>query len=568
MLRKGDRPFSMLSKLFIRNLATIENMEVSFEKGLNALTGETGAGKSIVVGGLELALGERPGSNVIRSGTNLALAEAHFLPPFPPRVKTILTKELELEYGSGESLVLRRELSRKGKNRCFINDQMVAAGELKRVGELLVDFHGQHEHQSLFHTPAHLAALDAFGGHRDLIDRYSRSYNEVQSLRRRKRELDDAARDFEKRLDYLNYQIEEIENLDPKPGEIAELEQEEKRLAHAETLARAAADAYALLYEGDEGKDRMPVIQLIDQVSRLVDEIAEVEPGFTEPASSLGETRVSLQELAFSLRDYSERTNADPGRLDELIARLESLRHLTRKHGGTEESLFAALEEMKKDRAKMTRDDAERREIDGKLDRKEKGLEGKAAELSRKRKKAEERFSKKIMSLLEGMAMKKARFTVSMSSLDRPGPEGMDRVEFLLAANPGLPAAPLRKVASGGELSRVMLAIKSMLADRDAIPTMIFDEIDAGISGETCGRVGRVMEKLAASHQLICITHHAPIAARAGTHVSVRKTTRRGRTFTELVPLAGKTRLEELARMLGGKDTAAALDLARELLPP
>lgn len=556
----------MLKSLTIQNLATIETLTIEFSPGLNALTGETGAGKSVLIGGLEMALGERSSSESIRAGQNLAVVEAVFAPPLPRPLDRLLHEELELEGSADENLTLRRELSRSGRNRCFVNGQMVGVSDLKQIGELLVDFHGQHEHQSLFRAGAAREALDAFAGDRDLLEAYRAIWAEAADLRRRKRKLEEDAADFERRLDYLQYQIDEIEKLAPRPGEIAELEQEEKRLARAETLTRAAAEGYAILYEGVD-EDHPGVLAELREVSRRLAELGEVEPDFAASLGRLEESRAQIEDLAYELRDYADRVQADPERLDEVIGRLEALRRLQRKHGGSEEALFAAWEKMTAERDQMRRDDAERDTIDAALAQAEKRLRAAGETLGKSRRQAGDRFGKTIATLLREMRMEKARFVVQIEALAEPGPEGLDAVEFLLAANPGLPPAPLRKIASGGEISRVMLALKSALAARDAIGSLVFDEIDTGLSGETARRVGSLMEKLGQSHQILCITHHAPIAARAAHHASVRKRVGREATFTDIVALQGQERIDELARMMGSDAGAeAARELARQLM--
>ncbi len=556
----------MLKTLTIQNLATIEHLCVEFHGGLNVLTGETGAGKSILIGGLELALGERSTSEAIRSGENFAVAEAVFDAAIPKAAAKLITQELEVELASEENLVLRRELSRSGRSRCFINGQMVAAAGLKRVGELLVDLHGQHEHQSLFHAATHRAGLDAFANHDELLAAYEQCWREVTRLRRRQRELREAAHDFERRLDYLNYQLEEIEKVAPAPGEMAALEQDEKRLAHAEALARAAAEGYAILYEGLADEQPSLLAQLREAEKR-VEEIAEVDAGFAASIGKIEEIRAALDDLALTLRDYADTVQADPQRLNETISRREAIKRLARKHGGGEQQLLAAWETMKQERDQMRHDDAERLEIDAKLVRADSELQTAGQKLRQSRLKAAEKMRKLVVAVMRELAMEKAQFDILLEPLQEAGADGLDRVEFLLAANPGLPPAPLRKVASGGELSRVMLALKSTLAARDAIPTLVFDEIDAGISGETTLRVGKVMEKLAESHQILCITHHAAIAARARNHAFVKKIIRHDTTYTEVETLTGQAHVDELARMIAGDTpTPAAKELARQLM--
>ena len=557
----------MLKRLSIQNLATIESLAVEFAPGLNALTGETGAGKSILIGGLELALGERASAETIRAGQSLAVVEATFAEPLPAALGALVRNGLELEWPPGEPLTIRRELSRSGRNRCFINGQMVGVTELKTIGEWLVDLHGQHEHQSLLRSHAARSALDAFAGHEKLVEAYAAAWAESRRLRHRRDELDAAAADFQRRADYLDFQLQELDKLDPRPGELAELEQEEKRLAHAETLTRAAAEAYCLLYAGAGGEEGPSALALLREVERRLTEIGHVEPIFAAQTTQLAETRVLLEDLAFSLRDYAEEAQADPERLNAVIGRIEALRKLARKHGGTEQTLHAAWAALREERERMTADDVERRTIEKQLARAESDLHSAGAELSTSRQRAADRFAKGVLKILRELCMEQSKFELSFEPHAEPQSDGLERIEFLLAANPGLPLAPLPKVASGGELSRVMHALKSTLAARDAIPTLVFDEIDAGISGEASRRVGALMERLGATHQVLCITHHAPIAARAAWHAVVRKKSGRGATFSEIAVLDHAERVEEIARMMAGEASpAAARELARELM--
>ncbi|MEN6626464.1 MAG: DNA repair protein RecN [Candidatus Sumerlaeia bacterium] len=554
----------MLKRLAIQNLATIERIEIDFAAGLNALTGETGAGKSILIEGLELALGDRASAESIRAGEKMAVVEAIFAPPLP-KATLALAREIGLEIESGEPIEIRRELAASGRNRCFINDQMVAVADLKTIGEALVDFHGQHEHQSLFRPDAARVALDDWAGHEKLLSTYREAYDDERRLQKRRAELEEAARDFDKRVEWLDFQLEELEKISPRLGEIAALEQEERRLAHAEALGRAAGEAYALLYEGAD--EQASALAQLREVRRRVAELAEIETEFAEALARLGDHESGLEDIAYALRDYREKIEADPERLNEVIGRLESIRRLARKHGGDETQLLAAWDKLKAEREQMTRDDADRRAIDADLQKAAKKLEQAAGALTAARAAAAERFGKAVESALRQLNMEKARLAVTLEPLPEPAADGADRIEFLLAANPGLPPAPLRKIGSGGEISRVMLAIKSAMAGRDAIPTMVFDEIDAGVSGEAARRVAALLERLADSRQILCITHLAPIAARAASHVSVRKSVRGKATYTEAEPLTNNDRVEELARMMGGDGNAkSARELARQLM--
>ncbi len=554
----------MLKSLSIQNLATIESLAIEFAAGLNALTGETGAGKTVLVEGLELALGGRASADVVRAGERLAAVEAEFVGPLPEGLGALLER-FQIEHAEGEPLVLRRELAAGGRSRCFISGQMVGVGELRQLGELLVDFHGQHEHQSLFRPDAARGALDAWGNHEDLLRRCREAYEAALGLRRRRAELEAAARDFEKRAEWLDYQLEEFERVAPQAGETAALEREEKLLARAEALGLAAAEAYGLLYEGED--ERPAVLALLSEVRRRVEELAEVEPTLADGPEKLAGAAAALEELAYTLRDAAERIEADPERLERVIERLEGIRKLTRKHGGNEAAMLAAWGALREEREKMSRDDAERREVAGRLAEAEAMLAAAAAALHTARAAAAARFAREVEGHLRQLAMERARLEVALEPLDTAGPEGADRVELLLAANPGLPPAPLRRIGSGGEISRVMLAIKTALAGRDAIPTLVFDEIDAGVGGEAARRIGHLLERLGRDHQVLCITHLAPIAARAAMQFQVSKRIGRGATITRVDPLAGEARLAELARMMGGDGAArAARDLARELM--
>lgn len=560
----------MLRRLHIENFAIVERAELRLEAGLNAITGETGAGKSILVGALELVLGGRGSSEVIRAGAAVATIEAEFEAPFPDEVGALITEQLGLEWSDGDALTIRREISAKGRSRCFIAGQLVNVGDLASLGALLVDLHGQHEHQSLFRLAAQRAALDASGGYEALLGTYKTAFAEFGRLDDRREELAEAARDFESRLDYLNYQIAELEEIDPRAGELAELESEEARLANAEALAEAAARAHALLYEGI-GEESASVISALAEARRALERIAAMDADAAGMTEKCAELEALAEDLAFAARDYGEKLEANPARLEEIIARTEAIRRLARKHSaqdeGVEEALTQTLAELTAERERMHRDDTERREIDAKLAEAETELKKAAAILTTARQGAAEKLARAVGKTLARVAMEKAKFEIAVEPADGFGADGADRVEFLLAANPGEGSKPLRDVASGGELSRTMLAIKAALARRDAIPTLVFDEIDAGISGETSARVGEVMAKLAQSHQIVTITHHAAIAARAGHHISVRKETRRGRTQMTPVTLDADARLEELSVLMGGDGAGqAGRELARQLL--
>lgn len=549
----------MLKRLMLKNLATIASLTVEFGAGMTALTGETGAGKSMLIGGLELALGERASADRIREGENLAVAEAEF--HCSPERFSLNPWQDVLDWDATEPLVLRREISRQGRSRCFVNDQLVTVQQLKEIGEWLVDLHGQHEHQSLFNLDAQRGALDDFGGHGDLCDAYRKSWENWHQLARRQRELESASADFERQRDFLQFEYDEIEKVDPQAGEVDALRQREALLAQADALREAALGGYATLYEGS---DECPsVLGQLRKLTGSLEPLVELTPKLGEAVERLESVRVELADLADLLQQCAEEGEEDPEALETTIKRLESLKALMRKHGGTEASLLTARERLRAELDGMSHNDREREEIGAQLSEAWAQVEKDAGKLGKARAKAARALEKAVGPLLGQLCMEQARFEIACKPCDKPTQHGAEQIEFLLAANPGLPLAPLRKVASGGELSRVMLAIKTALAGRDQVATLVFDEVDAGISGEATQRVGLLLAQLGAMHQVLVITHHAPIAALAGAQQRISKRVKARDTFTQVDELTREERLDELARMMEG-DRAG--DAARELV--
>lgn len=557
----------MLRSLHISNLAVVESAEMEFGPGLTAITGETGAGKSVLIGALELALGGRGSSDSVRAGEKLAVVEARFDPPLPREAVRVIREELGLDWNESDALGIRREVSAQGRSRCFVADQMVGVGDLARLGDELIDLHGQHEHQSLFRLGAQRAALDAYGDHSKLLGDYRGHYERWGELRRRREDLEIRAAEFERQLDFLNHQIGELEEAAPREGELAELEAEEARLANAEALATAAQEVYALLYEGDGG-DGPSAAGLVSAAKRALARIARLDASQEALEERAAEIEVLLDDLAATVRDYGERCEADPSRLEHVIARSELLRKLLRKHGQANEAgLEARFVELQAERDALRKEEIERGGIDAELAAAEAAMKTAAEALSNARAAAAGRFSKQVSQMLARVGMEKSAFETVVRSLAEFGADGRDHVEFLLAPNVGEGKKPLKDTASGGELSRTMLSIKTVLAAKDGVPTLVFDEVDAGISGETAAQVGTLMEELAGVYQVVCITHHAAIAARAGLHLSVSKSAEGGRTRTRVERLTREARLEELSRMMGGDGRSeAGKKLAAQLM--
>lgn len=563
----------MILELTIRNLALIDELRVPFQAGLNLLTGETGSGKSIIIDAMNLALGERASVDSIREGSDQAFLEA----AFDLRMRPSIIRALEVvghECPDGV-LVLSRELNRSGRSLCRINGRVATLAQLKAVADLLVEMHGQHEHQSVLAPARQLDLLDAFGGAglRALRDQVGAAHARWARARGLLKETEAAIQADQRELDFWRFQVEEISAVRPDPAEEEALIQERRRAQHAERLSRAVESVREL--DADEGS----ALDLISAAIERFRGLEGIDPELDRLAASLSELLLQLREASTTARGFSDRWQVDAGRLEAIESRLHQLERLKAKYGG---SLQAALDEAQRLGERLdavaNRDDrlatlrAEEAELGA-------GLAGAAAALSRQRVKSAARLQRIIERELATLNMPRVRFAVRVSQQDDPdgvlidsrrvrcSASGADQVAFLMAANPGEPQLPLDRAASGGELSRVMLALKAVLADADDTPTLILDEIDTGIGGETANRLAEKMASLAKSKQVICVTHLAAIAARADHHLAVAKSLQRGRHLTGIKALQPEERIEEIARLIAGERvTAAARASARELL--
>jgi DNA repair protein RecN (Recombination protein N) len=549
----------MLHALHIENLAIIDRLEVHFTAGLNALTGETGAGKSILIDALNLALGERADPTLIRAGAEKLRVNAVFELPNDAELRALLD-ELGVEPEEG-LLYLSREVQAGGRSIARINGQPTPLNALKAVGERLVDLHGQHEHQSLLKPSSHLEFLDRWLGEPALSLR-AQVRETVQALRQAERELAELTereREREQMLDLYRFQVDEIRKANLQPGEDEQLETEERRLTHAEKLIALAGGAYDALMSENGAYDQAA------HASRNLTEIARIDPSIAEWGDMLEGALAQIEEVARNLRAYAESIEYDPARLEEVIARLELIKRLKRKYGDTIEAVleYAAHAESK---LHALETQTERREA---LEAQIAELQARAValceQLSQLRKAGAQRFAETVQACLRDLAMERAEFLVEV----RPKPmdaSGADSVEFLFSANPGEPPRPLSKIASGGEMSRVMLALKTALADAAPVPTLVFDEIDAGLGGRTAHAVGEKLAELARHCQILCITHLPQIASRARYHLAIEKQTDGDTTRVQVHSLEGEARVHEIARMLTGEPTETALQHARELL--
>ncbi len=550
----------MLTELRIRNYAVIEDIHVELGPGLTVLSGETGAGKSIIVGALSLLLGERAAADVIRAGEDRAIVEGVFDLPDDPLLRA-RCDELGIDL-SDDCLILRRELQREGRNRAWVNGSPSTAGLIAELGGALVDLHGQHEHQALLRPAPQRRIVDRFAGAGPLAADVRSAW---EALRISRIELDEVRRrvaEARENAELLRRKAREIETAELKPGEEDSLSAEIRRLEHSEELLALSGELHEEIY-GGEGA----VVDRLGGLRRALDSLLRIDPETSEIEELYETGRATLDELGRRLRDYRFRVEHDPGRMASLRQRQDLLYRLRRKYGGTLADVEA---EGRRARAELdsietSADEIERLEVEERHRRE--ALSGLASELGAVRRQAAERLERDVTVQLPDLGMPGGRFRVELTSLDEPGPDGAETIRFLVSLNPGFEPGPLSRVASGGELSRVMLALKSVLASVDGVPCLVFDEIDAGIGGRIAHHVAGRLGRVAGSHQVFAITHLAQIAARADAHLRVEKVEQNGRVATRLIRLEDEARVEELARMLGGDpESDVSLRHARELL--
>ncbi len=555
----------MLSVLKIKNIALIDELEIEFGPGLNLLTGETGSGKSIIVDSLGALTGERISSDLIKAGADKAHIEGIFaIDPSPELKSAIDASGIELD---GTELLVRRELSRSGKNRVFINDQLVTAAFLKNIGSLLVDIHGQGEQASLMEPASHLAMLDDFaavGQHRAEVAEAFAKWATVRS------ELEALKRDEAEKLqlvDILRFQIDELQNASLTPGEADELENEKRRQNNVEKLSTLSAEAFTTLYEMDGSS-----VETLGQVTRRIEELAEFDAQFREHLESVRSVQAILDDVAIAIRDFCGRLEFSPDRLAEVDDRLAEISRVIRKYGGTVETALEHLADATRRLDNIETAELREKELEAELAACRSRYIASARKLSDKRHAAAKKLAKAAETNLADVALDKARFEVRLHSPAEPAESrfttaGFDRAEFYFSANAGEPPKPLAKVASGGEASRLMLVLKTTARPSTAGMTAVFDEIDAGIGGRVAEAVGLKLKDLAATQQVLCVTHQAQVASKADRHFVVEKAMDKSRTHIAVHRLTDGQRIEEIARMLAGETiTQAARENAKEML--
>ena len=561
----------MLKELSIKNFAIIDQLRVEFGPGLNVFTGETGAGKSIVVDALNLALGERASTDLVRTGAPEAVVEAAFeLNSHGPAAVRRILEEQGIEAAPGEDIIIRRVISAAGKSKVYVNGSLTNLNTLAGIGALLADIHGQHEHQSLLSIDRQMDMLDTFGGLMGKREAFSGLYRRLHELRRQLGELEAGEREKAQREDLLRFQVNEIEASRLKEGEDEELAREQQVLANAEKLAGLAAAADQALYSA-EGSALADTKRAIANVR----DIAAIDGSLAPVLELLESGRAQIEESAREIASYADGVEFDPRRLEEIGDRLDLIQKLKKKYGGAipEIIVFGAKAAAELEKIERSGEESERLRREIAAMRTE--ITAKAKELTKQRGSAARELEKKVEAELGHLGMKKTAFVVKIvqepgdDTADglRAGPRGADTVEFLISPNPGEEPRPLAKIASGGELSRIMLALKTILIEGDPIPTLVFDEVDAGIGGAVAEEVGRKLKRIAGRRQVFCITHLPQIACMASSHYGVAKAVRKDRTSTEVRLLERAERVDEIARMLGGRTiTDATIRHAEEMI--
>lgn len=543
----------MLKELRIKNLAIIDDLTVRFAKGLNVLTGETGAGKSIVVDALGLSLGDRAQSDLVMSGESEAVVQAYFdLDNFDD------LQDLGIDASDG--LLLKRVISSGGKSRAYINDSMVTLQTLSSVGKSLVDILSQHEHQSLLTQETQRTLLDSYGKLLPEKETVEKLYDEVHALKARHAEFRDKSRERAQRLDLLRFQLNEIESASLKPGEKEALEDERKILANMNKLTELTEAAYSALYESEGSCS-----ERLSKVVSMLREMSAIDGSISEALQLVEAAMPLVEDASISLGRYRDRFDFEAGRLEHIEDRLDLIKKLEKKYGQGIDAIMMHMDRVRAELQEIESADENLASVEAELKIREEELLKAASALSEKRRKTAQKIEKLITSTLRELAFGKAAFSIEMKT-GAVGPSGMDKIEFIFSANPGEPMKPLSKIISGGELSRVMLALKSILADVDDVPVLIFDEVDAGIGGKTAESVAKKLALISAGRQLLCITHLPQIASRGDFHLKIEKKETGNKVHVEVKELDGKERQDEIARMLSGTITEISRRHAEELL--
>lgn len=554
----------MLANMKVKNFAVIEELEIDFTPGLNVMTGETGAGKSIIIGALDMLLGSRASREVIRGESERAYIEAVFE---PEKIDLINERLEEAGIEPEEDIVLlTREIRENGRNRSRINGQLATLTMVNGISEYLVDIHGQHEHQSLLKTSLHLELLDAYIGKEAVELR-----QELNEIYGKIRELEEALQDFDideaeraRQLDLLDFQIEEIEEAELQEGEIEKLQNEYQKMSHMEEIFTTCGS----IFQGLDGEQygETGVLDRLGGYMKQLEDLREFDSNLEDIYQQMQDIFYQLQDLSFSLRDYHEGLEYNEAEMERIEERLDLIHRLQEKYGETVAEILEYRANMVAKREKLLTQDERKEKLQAKKREFEAEYDQLAEELSRLRRKKSEELSRRLKDELADLALEEAVFSVDFSRCER-APGGIDRVEFMISTNPGEEQKPLAKIASGGELSRIMLALKTITADVDRVETMIFDEVDSGVGGKTAQKMAEKLAAIGHRRQVLCITHLPQIASMADSHYFINKISEKESTYTDIYRLDREEIKEELARMLGGVElTATTLEHADEML--
>ncbi|BFM14226.1 DNA repair protein RecN [Maricurvus nonylphenolicus] len=549
----------MLTHLSVSNFTLVESLELEIAPGMTAITGETGAGKSILLDALGLALGDRADPDRVRTGAERADIHASFdISTIPAAHEWLVEHDLKID----DECLLRRTVTTEGRSRAYINGHPATLQQLKGLGERLLDIHSQHAHQSLLKKDNHRRLLDEFGQLQELATQVSQAHNQWQQLQQQFTLLRDNSEEMSARFQLLSYQVEELDLLDLNEGEIAELESEQKRLANADTILRNSQQLSELCTDEQYG-----LLEAFNKALHLLSEMPEKTGHLLETEQLLISAQIQAQEAQRELDTHIDGFELDPERLQTVEERLSSCYEIARKHRVQPEELIELHQNLSEELQQLSGGDAKLEELEQQVNDALANYHQLATKLSKKRGKAAKQLSQEINEQLQALAMKNALLEVACNTdTERTSSHGLDDIEFLISTNPGQPPRPLAKVASGGELSRVSLAIQVITARSSTIPTLVFDEVDVGIGGATGDVVGQLLRQLGDQGQVICVTHLAQVASKAHQHLQVSKESDKKSTQSTLVPLVGDSRIEEIARMMGGaKITEQSLAHAREM---
>ena len=544
----------MLKNLYINNFAIIKEIDLKFSEGLNVFTGETGAGKSIVIEALSFALGARADFGLIGNNSDKMFVKATFS-------TNALPQELQKKYNiTKEDFIITREIDKKGKAKIFINNKSATASELAHLGDFLVDFHGQHEHQTLFKTATHIDMLDKFCGLEKELKKVKESYEKTQSIKAKIAASNQSEEEKQKALAFYSYQLEEIEKINPILNEDTEIENALPKLKHTGKLLELAQNVYNLLSDSEDNAST-----LLDKASQQAIQMAQIDENLAQTAQELENAATIVQDCANTIFSYKDSLEIDPKTLDEMLSRQEDLRKLKMKYGPALEDVLAFKEKLEKSISDIKNASKNTEELFKDLEKAQKELDILCQDLHKKRVAGAKKLSALVVKEIEPLGFSGVRFEADIQEEQEANIKGKDKVEFLFSANIGEALKPLRNIASGGEISRLMLGLKTILAGQT--PTMVFDEIDSGIGGQTGKLIGQKLKKAAKERQVFCITHLAQAAVFAQSHFAISKTVAAGKTQVKVLALTNAQKVQEIARMIGSsKGAMAGLMHAKELL--